>query len=37
MLFYSLIASVLIRKRITDVTSGFRAMNRRAVELSYHI
>ena len=33
MLFYSLIASVLIRKRITDVTSGFRAMNRRAVEL----
>ena len=33
MLFYSLTASVLMRRRITDVRSGFRAMNRRAVEL----
>ena len=33
MIFYSLLASIIIRKRITDVTSGFRAMNRRALEL----
>jgi len=32
-LFYSLLASALTRKRITDVTSGFRAMNRRAIKL----
>ncbi len=31
MAFYSLLASILTRGRITDVTSGFRAMNRRAV------
>jgi len=32
-MFYSLLTSILVRKRITDVTSGFRAMNRRAVEV----
>ena len=32
-IFYSILTSMLIRRRITDVTSGFRAMNKRAVEL----
>jgi len=31
MRFYSLLVSFLTRRRITDVTSGFRAMNRKAL------
>ena len=36
MKLFSLICSFVLRRRITDPTSGFRGMNRRAMEIYTH-